>query len=678
MAPKPREVERATPATVLPWQPMNKLNIVVSGPDESMDVEMCCASSSTSNPGNIEEKIGIKSPRAAFSAFEALHGIEDFPCSDATSFLDYSNSNVALEMLNEMNIMRQDLKLCDVEIEVENQKLYAHRYLLAAVSPYFRAMFTNGMIETTKSKIVMRDVTKESLELLIDYIYTTKIRITGSNVMSLLFTASILQMDNIVGECQKYLTTKIRKSEEFYTLSFKDIESILKRSELHVQSEEQVFETLLDWVEYDCDTRKQYLPELLKTVRLALVSMRFLCDVMNEHPFVKESRECRDVVLQALFAILTPFRASTGSLASALSDSGTGQYAAGAEFSSISMYKALMACPDYVSSSDLVSTTFPAIQRIPRKSVAGVVFCAGGRGTAGDPFMTVEAYDWRKNTWFYIPDMTTKRRHVGLVSALGRLYAIGGHSGVTHLDSAEVYVQESSKWEAIASMQHPRRGIAVAPLETAIYAVGGLDDNSCFKTVERYDIELNTWSKVADMNLQRGGVGVAALGKYLYAVGGNDGTSSLDSCERFDPLLDRWKYVKAMNNRRAGAGVCVLDGCVYAIGGFDDNAPLATCERYDPAADVWTAIASMKSARGGVGVASMGGRVYAIGGHNGTRYLNTVESYDPATDTWSLVANIKECRAGAGVAWADCRVDQLTMCTVQDSGCAPTTGTPCV
>lgn len=74
----------------------------------------------------------------------------------------------------------------------------------------------------------------------------------------------------------------------------------------------------------------------------------------------------------------------------------------------------------------------------PRKSVAGVIFCIGGRGTNGDPFRSVEAYECRRNRWLNVAEMNTKRRHVGVVSAFGKLYAIGGHDGVEHLGSVEV------------------------------------------------------------------------------------------------------------------------------------------------------------------------------------------------------------------------------------------------
>ncbi|CAI5452374.1 unnamed protein product [Caenorhabditis angaria] len=630
----------------------------------------------------------VLNKKSIFEEFEIASGSCDHT-------VEFRNDEQPIEIMKFMKNFRDDDNLCDVELEIDGDVIRAHRYILAAASPYFRAMFTNGMLEMTKSRIKLNDISKDSMEELIQFIYSNEITIRGSNVQSLLFAASILQMDNIATACQQFLTKTItvqnciglhqfaetyncthllsatdnfavdnfqfiRGRADFSKIPANHLRGLLMRSDLNVNNEAEVFETIIDWITVDVKERERYLPELFDTVRLPLLGWNYLIRIVNQHPLVKQNAICRERVADSLFHTLAPNKQGTSS--SNLDIPESGQYG--------SMTNSTLSIQ-----SPIVSAVTLHKMR-PRKSVAGIIFCAGGRGTLGDPFRSVEAYDWRKNQWFSIADMTVQRRHVGVVSALGDLYAIGGHDGVTHLCSAEMFSPAEGVWRRISSMSTARRGIAVATLDAAIYAVGGLDDSTCFKTVERYDIELDKWSTVADMTIQRGGVGVSALGKYLFAIGGNDGTSSLDTCERFDPLLDRWKIIARMQNRRAGAGVAVLDGHLYAIGGFDDNAPLATCEKYDVLSDIWHPIANMNSPRGGVGVASMGGKVYAIGGHDGSRYLNTVESYDPLTNIWTAVADIKECRAGAGVSWADCRVDQLLSARPHfgESGCAPSTG----
>lgn len=52
----------------------------------------------------------------------------------------------------------------------------------------------------------------------------------------------------------------------------------------------------------------------------------------------------------------------------------------------------------------------------------GVLFCVGGRGGSGDPFRSIECYSISKNSWFFGPEMNSRRRHVGVIS-------VGGEEG---------------------------------------------------------------------------------------------------------------------------------------------------------------------------------------------------------------------------------------------------------
>ena len=50
---------------------------------------------------------------------------------------------------------------------------------------------------------------------------------------------------------------------------------------------------------------------------------------------------------------------------------------------------------------------------------AGVLFVVGGRGVSGDPFKSIECYDLRSDRWFRVTEMSTKRRHVGVIAIKG-------------------------------------------------------------------------------------------------------------------------------------------------------------------------------------------------------------------------------------------------------------------
>ena len=44
--------------------------------------------------------------------------------------------------------------------------------VLAGCSPYLRAMFTNGMLESEKSSVTIREIEPQTMETLLDYMYT--------------------------------------------------------------------------------------------------------------------------------------------------------------------------------------------------------------------------------------------------------------------------------------------------------------------------------------------------------------------------------------------------------------------------------------------------------------------------------------------------------------------------
>ena len=53
-----------------------------------------------------------------------------------------------------------------------------------------------------------------------------------------------------------------------------------------------------------------------------------------------------------------------------------------------------------------------------------MIFCVGGRGASGDPFKTIECYDLRKDRWFPVAEMSSRRRHVGVVSVNGNIICL--------------------------------------------------------------------------------------------------------------------------------------------------------------------------------------------------------------------------------------------------------------
>ncbi|XP_069933234.1 kelch-like protein 20 isoform X2 [Oryctolagus cuniculus] len=506
--------------------------------------------------------------------------------------MPYISDKHPRQTLEVINLLRKHRELCDVVLVVGAKKIYAHRVILSACSPYFRAMFTGELAESRQTEVVIRDIDERAMELLIDFAYTSQITVEEGNVQTLLPAACLLQLAEIQEACCEFLKRQldpsnclgirafadthscrellriadkftqhnfqeVMESEEFMLLPANQLIDIISSDELNVRSEEQVFNAVMAWVKYSIQERRPQLPQVLQHVRLPLLSPKFLVGTVGSDPLIKSDEECRDLVDEAKNYLLLP------------------------------QERPLMQGP----------------RTRPRKPIrCGEVLFAVGGWCSGDAISSVERYD-----------------------------------------------PQTNEWRMVASMSKRRCGVGVSVLDDLLYAVGGHDGSSYLNSVERYDPKENKWTRVASMSTRRLGVAVAVLGGFLYAVGGSDGTSPLNTVERYSPQENRWHTIAPMGTRRKHLGCAVYQDMIYAVGGRDDTTELSSAERYNPRTNQWSPVVAMTSRRSGVGLAVVNGQLMAVGGFDGTTYLKTIEVFDPDANTWRLYGGMNYRRLGGGV-----------------------------
>jgi len=261
------------------------------------------------------------------------------------------------------------------------------------------------------------------------------------------------------------------------------------------------------------------------------------------------------------------------------------------------------------------------------------------------------------SAWTTKTSMPTPRTALA-VGVIGNiLYAVGGNSGGTDLNTVEAYDPTFNKWFTKKSMKFPRSGLAVGVVDGILYAIGG-DINST--TVEAYDPGTgpgtDSWTTKTSMPTPRYGsgagviTGVGVINGLIYVVGGVIAPGVPGTVDVYDPGMDKWTTMSTtMPTERIFLGVGVVNGILYAVGGCPapggcttllDN--LATVEAYDPGTDKWTTEISMPTARGGLAVGVNDGILYAVGGQlpdiqQGDTTPKTLEAYNPATDTWTTL-----------------------------------------
>jgi hypothetical protein len=82
-------------------------------------------------------------------------------------------------------------------------------HYFAACSAFFRALFTNGMNETTDRIVDIHDIHSDMMSLIIDYAYTRDVPLNENNIYELLPVANQLQVLDLIELCEKYFDGRL-------------------------------------------------------------------------------------------------------------------------------------------------------------------------------------------------------------------------------------------------------------------------------------------------------------------------------------------------------------------------------------------------------------------------------------------------------------------------------------
>ena len=236
---------------------------------------------------------------------------------------------------------------------------------------------------------------------------------------------------------------QVVQSQEFLELDGRDLAGLIQSEELNVRNEEQVFESVMQWVNFNSESRKKELPDILKYVRLPLLERNYLVSKVGTESLIRQNEECRDLLDKVKDYLLLPDNNTAATL-----------------------------------ESHLTKPRMPSKRR-------EVLFAVGG-WCNGDAINTVECYSVQDNAWKSVAPMSKRRCGVGVAVLGDTLYAIGGHDGTNYLSSVECYNTRTDQWSgSVVPMSCCRTSVGVAVLNGYIYAIGGQNGVSCLNLVER-------------------------------------------------------------------------------------------------------------------------------------------------------------------------------------------------
>uniref|UniRef100_A0A3B5L6L4 BCL6A transcription repressor a n=1 Tax=Xiphophorus couchianus TaxID=32473 RepID=A0A3B5L6L4_9TELE len=114
----------------------------------------------------------------------------------------------ASDVLLNLNRLRSRDILTDVTILVNRQQFRAHKTVLMACSGLFYTIFTDSHKCNLNAISLDPKVDPEGFAILLEFMYTSRLTLKESLIMSIMNTAIYLQMDHVVDTCHRFIKSR--------------------------------------------------------------------------------------------------------------------------------------------------------------------------------------------------------------------------------------------------------------------------------------------------------------------------------------------------------------------------------------------------------------------------------------------------------------------------------------
>ncbi len=228
-----------------------------------------------------------------------------------------------------------------------------------------------------------------------------------------------------------------------------------------------------------------------------------------------------------------------------------------------------------------------------------------------------EVYDSASNAWSKAQPMPASRGGLAAASVESKIYCIGGATlgagGPVATSKNEVFDTTTGRWTEMEPMPTPRYQISANVVDGKIYVIGGSSGIYEYKALdvnEAYDLSTNTWSKKEALPVATSNYVSAVVEGRIYIIGN-------ELTQIYDPQTDSWSYGAAAPEVSYGAAGATTGEYaskkIYIFGGLNLFASKSNYI-YNPKTDTWSSGNAMPTARGQLAVAVVKDRLYALGG----------------------------------------------------------------
>ncbi|KAL6107978.1 uncharacterized protein ACO6RY_18620 [Pungitius sinensis] len=494
-------------------------------------------------------------------------------------------------------------------LQVEGESFYVNRQQLALQSPYFRALFFGGGLESSKRKVEIKGLSLQHFKVLMEHSKKSNLALERKNVLGILEAADFLQLEHARLLCCKFLERELHLSnclgmmalawqrgctqlytaarqvvlthfsaivaqEDFLSLSKETVADLLASDDLAIHKDDRAVDATLRWVSFD-SKREEHFLELIQLVRPESLSLPFITGLLtkmnssdprgklirtlNEHfpaAWSMGRSMTRTRARETLFVLGGPHDQEKQSLYQFHPPSGRWQ-----------------SCPPLRR------------KNLTQYSVAALgdnVVVTGGffRDVLWFSVDWVRIYQCGNQRWVDGPALQRCRHSHCSIGLDSSLYVLGGSMDEGLMANVERLVLGSEEsWEEVSPMVRPVERAATAALGSCVYVACGLDENGeVYGGVQRYMVKNDQWDVVSYSPFPRYDLVATELNGALYLFGGQ--------AMRLDVDTDEWTVLEEERlDRKFFCGCTTISGQMYLVSERKSNKAFPNMVLVDPYID---------------------------------------------------------------------------------------------
>ena len=527
-----------------------------------------------------------------------------------SDLLEYARRNRQLGIFN------------DVFIASGKARIPANSMVLSCYCTFFEKLFKAKVVKTIGSSVEIDIFNEQSLQLLIDYIYTGVISINDENVLDILPVARYLELNDVMIFCFQFLESvlsvqncflilsaanfygrdslkkhmyhfvsknldTVMNTKDFKDLPPKELIACITNLDRSLAKNISLYKAVIIWTKENSANRKKYFLKLLQFVNFDQIPTDFLVNTACQEKLISQDLEALNLVMSTLSLRCKKEDLFSGS--KLLSIGGKGSQTKVMDID-VSLNQPRACYPDLpISGYGLCSV-----------KLNDCIFSMGGmyENPSNSARNQVLNSVWKINLkrpasqWIKVTPMKVNRLAMGAAVFNQAVVVAGGSDdGVRDLSSTEVYIPAIDEWKMIYPMNEKRSGNVLITCRGCLYSLGGWDGRKFLSSVERLNELGQPWRYAEPMKMSRNWFAAVSFDGRIYAIGGNTSSGSearTKSVEVYDPDTERWSFVSDMRIERSAHAAAVVDGKIFVVGGVDaKHNPISEIECYDPSRNIW-------------------------------------------------------------------------------------------